>query len=209
MTNNPPPRGRPKTLDRETVVNAALMQYWDRGPAEVSINDICKLTGVSKPGVYREFGSDDGLKEAALSAYQLVAIDPFLELLDPAQTISEVLKSLIDFITQDREALGIPSGCLFVTMRAQYNYLGEGTQQTLDQMRARFLSAFTTWINAAKAAGGFRQSIPTAIAAHQFDALHAGAMRMQREKVPADEIREFLKFGFAGITGDGQILEHN
>ena len=63
-------RGRPKTLDRDRVLQTALIQYWSKGPANVSISDICNLTGASKPGVYREFGSDDGLKRPALTAYQ-------------------------------------------------------------------------------------------------------------------------------------------
>ena len=50
-----PLRGRPKKLDRNIILQSALMEYWSKGPSNVSINDICKLTGASKPGVYREF----------------------------------------------------------------------------------------------------------------------------------------------------------
>lgn len=67
-------RGRPKTLDRDRVLQTALIHYWSKGPANVSISDICNLTGASKPGVYREFGSDDGLKKAVLEVYQGLAI---------------------------------------------------------------------------------------------------------------------------------------
>ena len=61
-----PLRGRPKKLDRNLILQSALMEYWTKGPSNVSINDICKLTGASKPGVYREFSNDDGLKKSAL-----------------------------------------------------------------------------------------------------------------------------------------------
>ena len=63
-----PSRGRPSTLDQDQIVETAVMQYWANDPLDVSINDICKLTGASKPGVYRAFGSDDGLKTKALEA---------------------------------------------------------------------------------------------------------------------------------------------
>ena len=74
----PSSRGRPKVLDRDRVLSVAMEQYWRHGPTKISVNDICKLSGSSKPAVYREFGSDDGLKATALLAHKAVAIDPFL-----------------------------------------------------------------------------------------------------------------------------------
>jgi len=65
-----PLRGRPKKLDRNLILHSALMEYWSKGPSNVSINDICKLTGASKPGIYREFKSDDGLKKKCFKNLQ-------------------------------------------------------------------------------------------------------------------------------------------
>ena len=71
-------RGRPKTLDRDQVLQEALMAYWSRGTKNVSISDICLATGASKPGVYREFGNDDGLKASALETYYILAVQPLM-----------------------------------------------------------------------------------------------------------------------------------
>ena len=90
----PSSRGRPKVLDRDYVLSVALEQYWLHGPTQVSINDICNLSGASKPGVYREFGSDDGLKSQALMAYKIVDIDPFLGLLKKNHSLSKTSKAL-------------------------------------------------------------------------------------------------------------------
>ena len=109
----PSSRGRPKVLDRNYVLSVALEQYWLHGPTQVSINDICNLSGASKPSVYREFGSDDGLKSKALMAYKIVAIDPFLGLLKNNQSLAKTSKALVEFILQDRQLLKIPNGCLF------------------------------------------------------------------------------------------------
>ena len=120
-------RGRPKTLDRDRVLQTALIQYWSKGPANVSISDICNLTGASKPGVYREFGSDDGLKKAVLELYHGLAIQPVIDILEKNQPTTDAIDALIGFMTQDRTALGIPQGCLFVMMRAQSERLGPST----------------------------------------------------------------------------------
>ena len=176
------------------------MQYWANGPADVSINDICKKLRASKPGIYREFGSDDGLKAAALQAYQELAIEPFLALFKPEQPLFKTLEDIVAFLMQDRDELGVPKGCLFVTMRAQRDRLGPDAQKVLDKSREQFLTRIGNWVQATKQAGVFRRNVPTKTAAYQIDALHAGAIRMQKENVPAEEIEEFLRFGLASIS---------
>ncbi|MEK9974838.1 MAG: TetR/AcrR family transcriptional regulator [Deltaproteobacteria bacterium] len=199
-------KGRPKVLDRDRVLSVAMEQYWRHGPTKISVNDICKLSGSSKPAVYREFGSDDGLKAAALLAYKAVAIDPFLARLHTSEVLSTTLNSLIEFIMQDRRPLQIPDGCLFVSMKAQRHCFGPITQACLDKVRTHFVSSFANWIDSSKSAGEFRQDIPTSIAVYQIEALHAGAASLQREGAPSEEVKQMLTFGLAAISGEDRIL---
>ena len=193
MNEKPTPaRGRPKTLGRDQVLQVALIQYWSKGPADVSINDICTLTGASKPGVYREFGSDDGLKSSVLETYRGLAIQPLMDILEKDQSTTDTIDALIGFITQDRDALGVPLGCLFVTMRAHSQQLGAVTRKKLDEVRHDLLNSYEAWTERSKSRGEFAD-IPTNIAALFIDAQHGGAMRMQREGVPNDIIATVLR----------------
>ena len=200
------PRGRPKLLNRERVLSIAMEQYWRHGPTQVSINDICDLSGSSKPSVYREFGSDDRLKAAALLAYKAIAIDPLLARLNGMQPIAKTLNSIIDFIMQDRQLQNVPDGCLFALMKAQRHCFGPETQQCLDGVRTEFVSSFATWIDTSKSAGVFRKDIPTNAAVHQIEALHTGASSLQRDGEPPEEVRQMLTFGLAAISGENAIL---
>lgn len=195
------PRGRPKALDRDRVLEIATMQYWTHGPSDVSVNDICAATQVSKPGLYREFGSDDGLKAAALEAYQRLAIAPFISLLRVDQPVKCTVREIIDFLIKDKCALELPAGCLFVSMRAQRSRLGPSTTEYLEDVRSEFLASIRSWLDALKSTGQIATRTPTHIAAHQFDVLHSGAMRMQVEQVPQQTIQEFLRFGFEELLG--------
>ena len=186
-----PTRGRPKTLDRDQVLQAALMEYWTKGPTDVSISDICGLTGTSKPGVYREFGSDDGLKASVLETYHRLAIRPLIDILEKDQSTMDTINALIGFMTQDRTDLNIPQGCLFVMMRAQSQQLGPSTCDKLHEVRRQLLDAYEAWITCSKSRGDFAD-IPTDVAALFMDAQHGGAMRMQREGVPNDTVVSVL-----------------
>ena len=192
-------RGRPKTLEREHVLQTALMQYWGVSPTDVSIGEICKLTGASKPGIYREFGSDDGLKCAALERYRSLALLPLFDILKRDQSFAAAKAALVAFTTQDREALGVPSGCLFVAMRAQRGSLGSATGERVDQVRHEVLDAYMAWIETAKSKGECKAQIPTDAAALYFDAQNGGAMQMQKEGVDNATIATVLRYAFKMI----------
>lgn len=192
-------RGRPKTLDRDQVLQEALMAYWSRGTKNVSISDICLATGASKPGVYREFGNDDGLKASALETYYIRAVQPLIDIFEKDQSMCEAIDASVDYMTQDRTELGIPQGCLFVNMRAQSQQLGPLTRETLNAFRRSLLSAFAAWAERSKARGECT-NIPTDIAALYIDAQHGGAMRMQREGVPNETVANVLRMALCTLV---------
>ena len=180
MVQNPgPKRGRPKLLDREQILQTALSEYWAKGPTNVSIGDICKQTGASKPSVYREFGSDDGLKSSVFESYRSLVIQPLIDIVVKDQPAAETIDAMIGFMTQDRAALGIPDGCLFVMMRAQSEHLGPLTCDKLHKARRELLAAYSAWIERAKLHGDFI-NIPTEMSVLLFDLHHCRSMCIRR-----------------------------
>ena len=193
--NQMPLRGRPKKLDRNIILQSALMEYWSKGPSNVSINDICKLTGASKPGVYREFRSDDGLKKNVLKAYETLAVQPLIDILHLDQPVSKTIEAVIGFITQDRRSINIPNGCLLVMMTTQSDQLGKTTLEELNRIRADLFTAYFEWVERAKLEGRF-SDIETDLAALFLENQHIGAMRMQREGISNGTIANVLNFAF-------------
>jgi len=171
---------------------------WAKGPTNVSIGEICKQTGASKPSVYREFGSDDGLKSSVFESYRSHIIRPLIDIIVKDRSAEETIDAMIGFMTQDRAALGIPDGCLFVMMRAQIEHFGPLTCDKLHQSRHELLAAYSAWIERAKLHGEIID-IPTDIAALLLDMQHGGAMRMQREGVPREKIKIVLKVALRAL----------
>ena len=62
-------KGRPKTFSKINAEEIAMNVYWKEGIDNVSLNEICRKIGESKPSVYREYGGDEGLKLSALNLY--------------------------------------------------------------------------------------------------------------------------------------------
>ena len=195
----PPTRGRPKTLERDQVLKTALMCYWASSPTDVPISKICAKAGASKPGLYREFGSDDGLKEAVLNTYGEMVSTRRYEFLASEQPFSEVLEALITHTIQDRRALDLPDGCLLFAMRARRDEFGPLTRKKIDQLRSDSLEKYRQWIDRAKANGQFRADISNETAALYLDAQIGNAMRLQKEGVSNEVIGEILRTAFSAL----------
>jgi AcrR family transcriptional regulator len=63
------PRGRPRLLDREKALEAALLLFWRHGYEGTSIADLTETMGVTPPSLYAAFGSKEQLYREALDLY--------------------------------------------------------------------------------------------------------------------------------------------
>ena len=118
-------RGRPRTLNREQVVNIAMETYWREEIFSVSVNEICRRAEISKPGLYREFGGEDGLMIEVLQSYEKHIIDSIIDLISAEKPFFDVMNQLLEALTHESSH---PLGCLLVKMRFSSQRLGEGTR---------------------------------------------------------------------------------
>ena len=125
-------RGRPKTLNRQKTLDVAMLAYWQDGISAVSLNEICRRAAVSKPGLYREFGGEDGLMQAVLAHYQRHALEEMLQILDTEKSLRDTLIALVTLVTQVNNSEA-PKGCLLIKMRDVCLHLGEATQHQIDE----------------------------------------------------------------------------
>ena len=195
MSNNAdkPARGRPRTLQREHVLKIAVESYWTDGLTGVSIDEICRRAGVSKPGVYREFGNEDGLKQAALERYQSTILAPLADILTDDLSFDQALRKLTDFVLLDRKAHGLPAGCLQVTTCRSKQTLGKRTRESAHKFFDQTLMGLEHWIDRAKSKGQFAVEIPTRTAALYVDAQIATAMELQQQGVTQKELERVFK----------------
>ena len=60
---------RPKTFDDETVLDAALQLFWERGYEGVSVGDLEERVGIGRQSLYNVFGDKRALFHRALARY--------------------------------------------------------------------------------------------------------------------------------------------
>lgn len=161
MQNEKPTRGRPKTLKKDAVTDVAMKAYWEDGPTQVSLNDICGRAGVSKPSLYREFGNDDGLAHAALQKYAETVMSKMLSIVAGDAAFAEKIRQIAYLSAADSLH---EQGCLFVKMRAVKAQMGPKTQAMIEQIEEMASTAFSESLDKARASGEWSSPIPVELA---------------------------------------------
>lgn len=199
MSNAPKKRGRgrPKTLDRQRTVELAMAIYWCDGVRNVSMNEICRRADVSKPGVYREFGSEDGLMEAAVEHYRATVIDPLLELLGSERPFPEVLQHLLRFMTEPSDR---PTGCLLAELRSAPGRVGPVTAARVDAVTDELRDAYEQWFRQAQARGEVYTSISPDLATHFIDTQFTTVLLQMALGAEPRLVRAQAELAFTALT---------
>lgn len=198
METATPSVGRPRTFDRASVAAVAVESYWTDGVGEVSLNEICRRAGVSKPGLYREFGGEDGLMDAALAHYAETVLDPNFESVADDVPLADLLSGMIDWMVDvDRSG---PAGCLLANMRQMPDRLGRETSERVAALRERARSSYAALVERAKETGEVSPTVSTDVAAALIDFQLTNLLVQVALGEDPEMLREQAKLSFAGLT---------
>ncbi|MEQ8842021.1 MAG: TetR/AcrR family transcriptional regulator [Acidimicrobiales bacterium] len=181
------------------MIDVAMDNYWREGTDAVSLNELCRRAGVSKPALYREFGGEDGLMDATLEHYAETVLAPMLDLTTHDDPFEDVLASMIDImIDLDRD---MPPGCLLAKMRVLSSRLGAATQTRTNNLRVEAQARYADWVERAKARGDITADIPTTVAAAFIDNQFTALLTQVALGEDPDMLRAQSRLTFAGLTG--------
>lgn len=189
-TNSGARPGRPITRNREHVLDAAMKAYWQDRRAAVSVNSVCALAGVSKPSLYRDFGSEDGLTAAVLERYGQTVLVSIDALLASPPTYGTKLDALISFASDDPL---MEAGCLFVKMRDTRSRFGPRTRALLAAMEAHVQTRYARFFADAAGRGEWRGDIATDLVASYLQEQMAMAVGQRAAGKSPKTVRAMLE----------------
>ena len=130
---------RPRKFDESDVVAAARDEFWDRGYAATSVDDLTTATGLGKGSLYGAFGDKHSLFLRALDDYIGTSLDTVrTQLRDPDYSAYD---RLVRHIREQVKALAADTGlrgCMMAKSAAELS----GTDDAVERAVER---AYTTW----------------------------------------------------------------
>lgn len=189
-------RGRPVTRDREHVLDTAMHAYWQEDRAATSVNAICALAGVSKPSLYRDFGSEDGLTAAVLDRYAQTVLGSVEVLLFSGVSFAAKVEALTQFASEARE---METGCLFVKMRSTRSRFGAETQARIAAIEAHFLNCYTRFFQESAASGEWKAHVAAELAAAYLSEQMGLAVSQRAAGKRPESVRALLDLALSAV----------
>ena len=187
-------RGRPRTMNADHVLDTAMSALWRGDPADVSVNAICHMAAVSKPSLYRVFGSEDGLMCAALDRYAERVLSDVFTILQGGQTLRATRDALIDFAIADPR---MDRGCLFYKLRAGRHRLGPKTRARLEEIDAAAKAAYAAFLEARRDAGDLPEGLSIDAAAPYLSEQLALAITQRASGEDPRRVRDMLELALS------------
>ena len=191
------PRGRPSTTDREHLLEVAMNAYWHRDPSDVSVNEICGLARVSKPSLYRKFGSEDGLTRAVLERYAVEVLADVLAMVRPGGGLRATLEALIAFASDDPR---METGCLFYKMRSGKHRLGPETRALVEELDAGARAAYASFLQACRDAGEWPAGPTVEVGARYLSEQMVLAVTQRASGEGSEQVRASLMLALSVFT---------
>ncbi|KAA3608624.1 MAG: TetR/AcrR family transcriptional regulator [Planctomycetota bacterium] len=189
-------RGRPRTFERERTIALAMENYWQDGLHALSVNEVCRRAGLSKPSLYRQFGGEDGLLDAVLEHYCETVLGPAASHLSPERSFRDNVEGLISFMTAPRES---PLGCLHVKMRSACKRLGPRSEARVDAVVQELRATYAAMVRGAQARGEVRADVSPRLAAEYIDAQVTAALHQVAAGEDLEDVRDRARLAFSAL----------
>lgn len=154
----------PKSFDPDTALERAMELFWKEGYEATSIDDLTNHLGITRPALYRQWGSKQDLYQAALQLYRSRAGRAFVDALRdrPAEAIATVRSRLGEIVAEALENPG--RGCFLVNAAMERSTVDPATKSQVAAGLEGLRDTLVETLCIAKETGAISHPDPAALA---------------------------------------------
>ncbi|WP_280397937.1 TetR/AcrR family transcriptional regulator [Nocardia carnea] len=196
---------RPRSFEREQVIEAATSQFQRAGLHATTAEDLCRATGLGRSSLYNTFGSKDDLFAQCLDAYLDHTLARTAEVVgDTARGTLERIETLLRRVAaeeSERAASGAPRGCLAVNTVTELadDPAYESSVERIGRDTAARLELLATLLRAGQATGEITTSISAEGLAAFVNSAVAGLRVSSQGRVAAAWSEEIIAATLRGL----------
>ena len=194
---------RPRKFNEDDVVAAARDEFWDRGYAATSVDDLTAATGLGKGSLYGAFGDKHSLYLRVLDDYIASSLDEVRATLrDPAFSAADRLARHLRGQVKLLAADATRRGCLMAKSAAELGATDAVVEEKVQRAYATWRDELVACIKEAQRDGAIdARQRPAALAGTLLafmrgqEALFKGGARPAQLKAAADEMVSLIPTG--------------
>ncbi|WP_221347968.1 TetR/AcrR family transcriptional regulator [Streptomyces beigongshangae] len=179
-------RGRPRSFDRETALEKAVLAFWEHGYEATSVSGLTEVMGIGAPSLYAAFGDKRSLFEEVVNAYGTRYGSFCGRALAEEPTARAAVERLLREAAAEYTEPGRPHGCLII--HAATNCTTPEVEASLRARRNADIAAVEDRIRAGVAAGELPADTDTAALARHTGAMLQGMSQQARDGAARQEL---------------------
>ncbi|MFF0020922.1 TetR/AcrR family transcriptional regulator [Streptomyces sp. NPDC004082] len=188
-------RGRPRSFDRETALEKAILAFWEHGYEGTSVSDLTRVMGIGAPSLYAAFGDKRSLFEEVVQEYG-TRYGSFPErALAEEPTVRGAVERILREAAAEYTDPGRPHGCLVI--HAATNCTSPEVEGSLRERRNANIAAFESRIRAGIAAGELPAGTDAAALARHTGAVIQGMSQQARDGATREELEALAELAMA------------
>ncbi|PWI15647.1 TetR family transcriptional regulator [Streptomyces sp. Act143] len=191
----PKPRGRPRSFDRATALEKAILAFWEHGYEATSVSDLTRVMGIGAPSLYAAFGDKRALFEEVVREYGVRYGSFGDRALAEEPTARAAVERMLREAASEYTAPGRPHGCLVI--HAATNCSSAEVEGSLRDRRNANIAAFESRIKADIAAGELPAGTDAAALARHAGAVIQGMSQQARDGASREELEALAEIAMA------------
>ncbi|WP_405731366.1 TetR/AcrR family transcriptional regulator [Streptomyces sp. NBC_00028] len=189
------PRGRPRSFDRATALEKAILAFWEHGYEATSVSDLTRVMGIGAPSLYAAFGDKRALFEEVVLEYGRRYGSFGDRALAEEPTARAAVERMLREAAVEYTAPGRPHGCLVI--HAATNCTSAEVEESLRDRRNANIAAFESRIRADVAAGELPAGTDAAALARHAGAMIQGMSQQARDGASREELEALAEIAMA------------
>ncbi|MEU6087996.1 TetR/AcrR family transcriptional regulator [Streptomyces sp. NPDC047085] len=191
----PGSRGRPRSFDRATALEKALLAFWRHGYEATSVADLTRVMGIGAPSLYAAFGDKRTLFEEVVRVYA----DTHGAFGDRALAEEPTARAAVERTLRQAAAAytdpAHPYGCLVA--HAATNCTSPEVERLLRERRTAAVAALEARIRADATAGLLPAGTDSAALARHTAAMIQGMSQQARDGASREELEALAEIAMA------------
>jgi TetR/AcrR family transcriptional repressor of nem operon len=127
--------GRPRTFDRDAVLDDALEVFWHQGYEATSVQDLVDAMGIHRASLYNTFGGKHALYLEALRRYEREWMEGLLGTLRDADDAPSAVRALLERVADEAASCPKQGSCLLTNAATER---GHHDEDAAERIRANF-----------------------------------------------------------------------
>lgn len=189
------PRGRPRSFDRETALEKAILAFWEHGYEATSVSDLTRVMDIGAPSLYAAFGDKRSLFDEVVREYG-VRYGSFSDrALAEEPTARAAVARILREAAVEYTDPAHPYGCLVV--HAATNCSTPEVEEALRARRNANIAAIRSRIEADIATGALPPHADAPALARHAGAIVQGMSQQARDGASREELEALAEIAMA------------